>query len=156
MKSSCHFFFNHLGLPTLQNSTQFSNSTYLQSPYCTVLICTQLCTNLHCELPASEFTSLVTTLHGPNAQKTHFRYCWVRLLGLRDRHPASSLARWLLPSNGPVLLSRDVFTSGYLAIRHYIYICHVVQTESGVHQASCPMGTGGKAAGRWSWPLSSN
>jgi hypothetical protein len=25
MKSSCLFFFNHLGMPTLQNSTQFSN-----------------------------------------------------------------------------------------------------------------------------------
>jgi hypothetical protein len=29
MKSSCHFLFNHLGLPTLQNSTQFSNSNSL-------------------------------------------------------------------------------------------------------------------------------
>jgi hypothetical protein len=27
--SSCHFFFNHPGLPTLQNSTQFSNSNSL-------------------------------------------------------------------------------------------------------------------------------
>jgi hypothetical protein len=26
MKSSCHFLFNHLGMPTLQNSTQFSNA----------------------------------------------------------------------------------------------------------------------------------
>jgi hypothetical protein len=26
MKSSCHSLFNHLGLPTLQNSTQFSNA----------------------------------------------------------------------------------------------------------------------------------
>jgi hypothetical protein len=26
MKSSCHFLFNRLGMPTLQNSTQFSNS----------------------------------------------------------------------------------------------------------------------------------
>jgi hypothetical protein len=38
--------------------------------------------------------------------------------------------------------------------------CHVhsVQTDSGVHPSSCPMGTegsfpGGKAAGSWSWPL---
>jgi hypothetical protein len=31
MKSSCHFLFNHLGLPTLQNSIQFSNSNSLIS-----------------------------------------------------------------------------------------------------------------------------
>jgi hypothetical protein len=29
MKSYCHFLFNHFGLPTLQNSTQFSNSNSL-------------------------------------------------------------------------------------------------------------------------------
>jgi hypothetical protein len=29
MKSSCHFLFNHLGLPTLQNSIQFSDSNSL-------------------------------------------------------------------------------------------------------------------------------
>jgi hypothetical protein len=29
MKSSCHLLFNHLGLPTLQNSTQFSSSCSL-------------------------------------------------------------------------------------------------------------------------------
>jgi hypothetical protein len=29
MKSSCHFLFNHLALPTLQNSTKFSNSNSL-------------------------------------------------------------------------------------------------------------------------------
>jgi hypothetical protein len=28
-----------------------------------------------------------------------------------------------------------------------------VQTGSGIHPASYPMGTGGKAAGEWSWPL---
>jgi hypothetical protein len=35
MKYSCHFFFNHIGLPTLQNSTQFSNSI---SSLCTPLL----------------------------------------------------------------------------------------------------------------------
>jgi hypothetical protein len=39
-----------------------------------------------------------------------------------------------------------------------ISLLHVVQTGSGAHPASCPMGTGGsfsrgKAAGAWSWPL---
>jgi hypothetical protein len=29
VKSSCHFLFNHLALPTLQNSTQFSNANSL-------------------------------------------------------------------------------------------------------------------------------
>jgi hypothetical protein len=29
MKYTCHFLFNHLGLSTLQNSTQFSNSNSL-------------------------------------------------------------------------------------------------------------------------------
>jgi hypothetical protein len=29
IKSSCHFLFNHLGLPTLRNSTQFSNCNSL-------------------------------------------------------------------------------------------------------------------------------
>jgi hypothetical protein len=29
MKSSCHFLFNDLGMPTLQNSTQFSNANSL-------------------------------------------------------------------------------------------------------------------------------
>jgi hypothetical protein len=38
---------------------------------------------------------------------------------------------------------------------------HVVQTGSGAHPASYPMGTGGffpggKAAGTWSWPITSN
>jgi hypothetical protein len=37
---------------------------------------------------------------------------------------------------------------------------HSVQNGSGAHPASCPMGTrgsfpGGKAAGAWSWPLTS-
>jgi hypothetical protein len=32
MKSSCHFLFNHLGMPTLQKSTQFSNSNSLIPP----------------------------------------------------------------------------------------------------------------------------
>jgi hypothetical protein len=35
-------------------------------------------------------------------------------------------------------------------------LLHVVQTGSGVHQTSYPMGTGGKAAGAWSWQLTSN
>jgi hypothetical protein len=30
LKSSCHFFFNYLGLPTLQNSTQLANSELLR------------------------------------------------------------------------------------------------------------------------------
>jgi hypothetical protein len=38
---------------------------------------------------------------------------------------------------------------------------HVVQTGSGAHTASYPLGAGGyfpggKAAGPWSWPLPSN
>jgi hypothetical protein len=32
---------------------------------------------------------------------------------------------------------------------------HAVQTGSGVHR-TCPVVTGGKAAGVWSWPLTSN
>jgi hypothetical protein len=40
-------------------------------------------------------------------------------------------------------------------------LLYVVQTSSGAHPASYPMGTraffpGGKAAGAWSWPLNSN
>jgi hypothetical protein len=40
-------------------------------------------------------------------------------------------------------------------------LLHVVQTGSGAHPASYPMGTGGslsevKAAGAWSWPLISS
>jgi hypothetical protein len=31
MKSSCHFLLNHLGIPTLQNSIQFSSSSSLDS-----------------------------------------------------------------------------------------------------------------------------
>jgi len=39
-------------------------------------------------------------------------------------------------------------------------LCHRAQTGSGAHPASYPMGAGdcfprGKAAGAWSWPLSS-
>jgi hypothetical protein len=34
MKSSCRCLFNHLGLPTLQNSTQFSNyNSLIESSY---------------------------------------------------------------------------------------------------------------------------
>jgi hypothetical protein len=40
MKSSCHFFFNHLGLPILQNSIQISNSSL--RGFCSVLIQSQL------------------------------------------------------------------------------------------------------------------
>jgi hypothetical protein len=41
-----------------------------------------------------------------------------------------------------------------------ISVLHVVQTGSGVHQTSYPMGIvgsfpGGKAAGAWNWPLTS-
>jgi hypothetical protein len=32
MNSSCHLLFNHLGLPTLQNSTQLPNSSSLDPP----------------------------------------------------------------------------------------------------------------------------
>jgi hypothetical protein len=40
-------------------------------------------------------------------------------------------------------------------------LLHVVQTGSGVHPISYPIGTGGsfpggKAVGPWSWPLTSN
>jgi len=40
------------------------------------------------------------------------------------------------------------------------FLRHRIQIGSGVHPASCPMGTGGtfregKAAGMWSWPLNS-
>jgi hypothetical protein len=31
-------------------------------------------------------------------------------------------------------------------------ILRSVQTDSGAHPASCPVGTGDKAAGAWSWP----
>jgi hypothetical protein len=42
----------------------------------------------------------------------------------------------------------------------YIFLHHSVQTGSGAHSASCPMGTegsfpGNKAAGAWSCPLTS-
>jgi hypothetical protein len=50
-------------------------------------------------IAGSEFASHITTLHGPNAQKTRFRYCCMRVP--RNRYLASPLARWLLPSNGP-------------------------------------------------------
>jgi hypothetical protein len=33
---------------------------------------------------------------------------------------------------------------------------HVIQTESGAHPASYPMGTGSKAVGAWSSALTSN
>jgi hypothetical protein len=39
MNYSCHFLFNHLGLPTLRNSTHFSNSNSLIS---VVLRCTHI------------------------------------------------------------------------------------------------------------------
>jgi hypothetical protein len=35
-------------------------------------------------------------------------------------------------------------------------LLHIVQTGSGVHPTSYTMGTGGKATGGWSWPLTSN
>jgi hypothetical protein len=40
------------------------------------------------------------------------------------------------------------------------YLCHCVQTGSGAHATSCPMGTAGfspsgKAARAWRWPLTS-
>jgi hypothetical protein len=40
-------------------------------------------------------------------------------------------------------------------------LLHVIQTDSGVHPTSHPMGPGGSfprdnAAGAWSWPLTSN
>jgi hypothetical protein len=37
-----------------------------------------------------------------------------------------------------------------------ISLLHIVQTGSGGHPTSYKMGTGGKAAGTWSWPLTSN
>jgi hypothetical protein len=47
-----------------------------------------------------------------------------------------------------------------LAVQDF-YILHVIQTDSGAHQASYSMDTEGsfpgtKAAGVWSWPLTSN
>jgi hypothetical protein len=43
----------------------------------------------------------------------------------------------------------------------YALILHVIQTGSEAHPTSYPMGTGdffpgGKVAGAWSWPLTSN
>jgi hypothetical protein len=35
-------------------------------------------------------------------------------------------------------------------------LLHIIQTESGAHPASYLMGTGGKAAEAWSWPLTSD
>jgi len=35
------------------------------------------------------------------------------------------------------------------------FLHHRVQTVSGAHPASYPMGTGGEAAGAWSWLLTS-
>jgi hypothetical protein len=34
-----------------------------------------------------------------------------------------------------------------------VSLLHIVQTSSGTHPASYPMGTGGKVASVWSWPL---
>jgi hypothetical protein len=39
---------------------------------------------------------------------------------------------------------------------HVQIILHVVQSGSGVHSTSYPMGTGGKAAGALGWPLTSS
>jgi hypothetical protein len=65
-----------------------------------------------------------------------------------------------------VLVSRDSLVS--IALGYWLddagagnfYLRHSVQNDSGAHPASYPMGTrssfpGGKAAGVWSWPLTS-
>jgi hypothetical protein len=36
------------------------------------------------------------------------------------------------------------------------YLLHIVQTGSGAHPASYPIGTRSKEAGAWIWPLTSN
>jgi hypothetical protein len=54
-----------LPFPVALNS---ENSTQLSSNYCPVLLQ---------QLPASEFASLITTLHGPNGK--HSLYCWQSL-----------------------------------------------------------------------------
>jgi hypothetical protein len=60
---SYHFLFSHLGMPTLQNTIQFSNVNSLiqfSSGYCSVLL----------QLPASQFASLITTLHTLNGKRS--------------------------------------------------------------------------------------
>jgi hypothetical protein len=71
-------------------------------------------------LHASKFAFLITTLRGPNAQKTRFRLCCLRLLELpRDRHLASLLVRWLLPRTDHIedILS-DIFACWNMCIRN--------------------------------------
>jgi hypothetical protein len=80
---------------------------------------TELWTSLH----ASEFASLITTLHGANSQKTRLRHCYVRLLGFpRDRYLASPLARWLLPSTDHIENASTILLRG-ACVRTCILTC---------------------------------
>jgi hypothetical protein len=57
--------------------------------------------------------------------------------------------KWFLPFMFP---DRN---SVYIPYRYHALL-HVVQTGSGAHPATYPMATGVKAAGEWSWSLTSN
>jgi hypothetical protein len=55
---------------------------------------------------------------------------------------------------------REIFVRNTLLNLQGLFLRHRIQTDSGAHQASYPMGTrryfpGDKAAGEWSWPLTS-
>jgi hypothetical protein len=106
---------------------------------------------LHCTL--SLIVRVITSLHGP--QRKH-RSSVVQLFFIRN----------LLPSSGHCLYSYYSATGLYATILFTYYrrkdfsLLHSVQNISGGYAPSYPLGTGGnfpgvKAAGAWSWPLTS-
>jgi hypothetical protein len=82
MKSSCHFFFNHLGLPTPQNSTPLSNSiSNLVSWFLTLYSSVLLRTCLHSTMLKSKSNSCYDRLSvGQSALVSSCR------LGLKTRY----------------------------------------------------------------------
>jgi hypothetical protein len=79
---------------------------------------------------------------------------------------ASRTESVLVSNRGSLTVSKNGASSSYLEgpgfairqdiLRVFVLELLVVQTGFGTHPASYPMDTGGKEAGTWSWPLTSN
>jgi hypothetical protein len=104
-----------------------------------------------------------------NELQHHHSFIFKSVLILRTLKPHSTLHRYILVTALPAYRNRYSTDYGLdkrgvgvrVPVGSRIFSSHVVQTGSGAHPASYPMGTwgsfpGGKAAGEWSWPLVSN
>jgi hypothetical protein len=83
VKSSCHFLFNHLGTPTLQNSTNFSNANSLISS-------------------SYKRTLVIYPQHGPHGKH-------ISRVRIRVHWPITQHWAWSGPHRKHLLLSECVF-----------------------------------------------